>query len=417
MQKNNQDLLSRLENSQYFHSRLESAISAARSRKTCSVLLVITIDEFSHLLATLGKASTNLVLNDISNFLKSSVHHPFTASKLADNEFGLLLYGASHSDGQNLTEYLNARLKTTLNCDKQANVTLKIRIGLVIINDSTGSAKECLNCAKLGLQSHSDLPNGDKLIQELIKSQHFQLHFQPVMALNDAPLARYEVLLRHQSDAQNQQDAIESLVHLAEIHNLGSALDETILHSLVTRYINPDVQHPEFFVHLCSSTLSAENFLIRVSQILDNYQLSPDAFVFQIKAATLSENHQLTLKFVSKIQALGIKLCITEFGTFTDPAPLLETFNPTYVKLDPLLIENLLFSRQQQRVLTKLIRAIHGKECRAIATRIETLDLIPALWDLDIDLIQGFCLQKPDADITFSFPREERIVLPASTLH
>lgn len=413
-----QDLLARLDNRHYFLNRLDSAITCALDKKGNSLLLVVRINNFNQLLERLGKAGTNLVLNEISEFLSSSINHPFTAARLADNEFGLLLFDASETDGHALTEFLYTCLQTNLNRDNHDCIVLKTSIGMTFINSNATNSSECINNAKLNYESYpSATPDGSKLAKEVVEHHLFELHYQALITFLNNPCLHYEVLMRHTPENFDQLLDTATLFRLAGIHNLGCDLDKAVLQSLLTSQSAWPSQNIQLFVHVSGNTLANLAFPTWINSALEQTRASARSLVFQVKAAELEERHETPVTFARKIQALGIGLCITGFGTTTDPVPLLKTYRPSYVKLDTMLVENLLYSNQQQRQVQTLVRAIHGQNCRVIAPCIENLELLPILWEMDVDLVQGNCLQEPSASLAFPFPTEQVIMVPGVPIH
>ena len=413
-----QDLLARLDNRHYFLSRLDSAITCALDNKANSLLLVVRINNFNQLLEALGKAGTNLVLNDISEFLSSSINHPFTAARLADNEFGLLLFDASESDGQVLTEFLYTCLQANLNRGNHGCIALKTSIGMTFINCNATSSAECISNAKINYESYPPAtPDGGKLAKEVVEHHQFKLHYQALVTFLDNSCQHYEVLLRHTPENLDPPLDSATLFRLAGIHNLGCDLDKAVLQSLLTSQPDWPTQNIQLFVHVCGNTLANSTFPAWINSALERTRVSARSLVFQVKAAELEERNEIPVTFARTIQALGIGLCINGFGTTTDPVPLLKTYRPTYVKLDTTLVDNLLYSSQQQRQVKKLIRAIHGQNCRVIASCIENLELLPILWEMDVDLVQGNCLQEPSVPMKFYFPTEQAISIPGVPIH
>lgn len=413
-----QDLFSLLDNNHYFLSRLDSAISCALDKKANSLLLVVRINNFNQLLETLGKAGTNLVLNEISEFLSSSINHPFTATRLAENEFGLLLFDADETDGQVLTEFLHTCLQTNLNQDNHDRIALKTSIGMTFINSNAANAAACISNAKLNFENYPPAtPDVSKLVEGVVEHQQFKLQFQPLITFLDNPCQHYEVLLRHTPGNNDHSLETAMLFRLASIHNLGCDLDKTALQSLLNSRPDWPSQNIQLFVHVSGNTLANSNFPAWINSVLEKTRASAHSLVFQVKAAEVVETNEIPVSFARAIQALGIGLCITGFGSTTDPVPLLKAYQPSYVKLDTLLVDNLLYSNQQQRQVKKLVRAIHGQNCRVIASCIENLELLPILWEMDIDLVQGNCLQEPSNSMAFAFPVEQTITVPSVPIY
>ena len=79
--------------------------------------------------------------------------------------------------------------------------------------------------------------------------------------------------------------------------------------------------------------------------------------------------------------------------------------------MDQSLVKNCAYSIHQQQLVKKLINAIHHQDILVSVTEVEELELLPLLWELGFDFIQGKVLQAPDKVMEFNFPQEQALTL------
>lgn len=415
-QSEQQDLLTRLDSGSLFTSRVESAIAAAMSDNIVSIVLVVRIEDFAKLQEALGKPGTNQILNDISEFLKTAINKPFTASRLADNEFGLLLHNTRPRDGQMMREFLATRLSASLKGEKSATADIQTLIGIAVVNRQSLDARDVINKARLN--TDADTQHNGVNVQQVLEQDRLTLLFQPVISYQPQPQQIYEALLRVKHSTDSSPVAPAPFLAQAQLHNLAEEIDKRILtqlystHSVPTSHAQCQNAAKLVFVHINGATLVNKHFLTWLSDLLRHHRSSSLQPVFQLSETYLHHNREVVREFCQGLDELGIPLAINHFGSVLEPLATLKEFSPAFVKLDNSLVCDLLYSDQQQRHVKKLIRAIHHEKVQVVVTAIEELELLPIFCELGVDLVQGHCVQAPAPTMAFIFPHEESICTP-----
>src|SRR5690606_26914982 len=105
------------------------------------------------------------------------------------------------------------------------------------------------------------------------------------------------------------------------------------------------------------------------------------------------------------------ELSITHYGcTMGNPNyPPLE--DAAFVKLDKSLLDDIDTNSAQRERLNNTVASLHARGLLVIAPMIDDIDLLPYLWQANINLVQGNCLQEPSANMDFRFVQDEEITL------
>jgi len=65
-------------------------------------------------------------------------------------------------------------------------------------------------------------------------------------------------------------------------------------------------------------------------------------------------------------------------------------------------------SRQRER-LYEVVSALHGQGVRVIAPMVEDAQLLPMLWQANVNFVQGNCLQQPADHMDFGLFNEHEL--------
>lgn len=411
------DLITRLDNLPGFRARLESAIAAAIDRREQSVLLVVRIDRFARVRQALGQAGTNAVLAEIADFLNRAISKPFTASRLAGDEFGLLLSGSTTVEGIELADYIRDRVGKAVATGADTPARISVTVGLAALNERALDADAMLSRARM-----NGKPAGEKpacaadmagRVRHALKDKRLGLVYQPVLALHEDDRERYEVLLRLEDGGAGLTP--ETFLHHANIHNLGEAVDRAVLTMLLARPALVGHGKRDLLIHLTGNTLANLTLLPWLNKRLGRCPHLADRLIILVNEIDLANDAGQVRAFAGCLDKLGIGICLNRFGVAVDPLAAIRSLKPVMVRLDDALVRDIADNRERRQAVGKLIRAVHHHRVKVAITRIEDLAWLPLLWELGVDYVQGACIQAPADTLDFVFPVEEE-VFPNSTL-
>ena len=186
------------------------AVSKAIKQQQYSSLLIIQLNEFLDIKSTIGLNKANQVLNDVAEFLKKSIQKMFTAARLDDYEFGLLIDNCKLAESIELASFIKSKINNHITTAALPSMQLSCSIGVAVINENALDAKDLVAKARVNL--HKKLPDinsiraGDVQNQDFdaltayinlaIKVKRFKLLFQPILGLKGESFQDYEVLSR-----------------------------------------------------------------------------------------------------------------------------------------------------------------------------------------------------------------------------
>jgi len=424
---NNQDLLTRLDSRNHFINRIEAAIRDALQKGLHSTLLLLQIEEFDEIIATIGKPAGNLVLSDIALFLQQSITMPHAAGRLDDNVFGILLEGGDPDAGLALCDKVRSNLTNRISSAMLSSLELRCTVGMALINgnatDSVALLERARQAARQVAQgSGSKLFRiGDTLQHDAndmlgylgiaLENRRFKPVFQPIVSLEGNNRRFYEVLIR-MLDKDGNEVMPGAFLPLANLNGLGEQIDRMVIH-LAIEALQTDKEDLLLTVNITDNTLQSLTFLPWLSEQLRKSRVQADRLLIDVSEIALQAHGGHALQFCRGLDELGVGLTISHFGGGLDPIALLESFSPQFVILDETLVRDLMYSAHQKAQVQLLVKSLHARNLQVVTPRVEDMATLPVIWEIGVDFVQGYSVQAPSPEMNYEFVKDEEITLSA----
>jgi EAL domain-containing protein (putative c-di-GMP-specific phosphodiesterase class I) len=155
-------------------------------------------------------------------------------------------------------------------------------------------------------------------------------------------------------------------------------------------------------VNLTARQFSDDNLLADISSILKSTGMEPALLQIEIHESLLIQNVERTLRTLTALKSMGIKIAIDDFGTGYSSLSTLQKFPLDTIKIDRSFIRNLV-PGSENRTLTEAIIAM-GKalSLTVVAQGVETKEQAEFLRGQACDEFQGFYFNKPVAAHAFA---------------
>ncbi len=425
------DLLGSLANDEQFVEQLDAAINKAVEEEAFSSLLVIALNDDFLVHAKEEKARLNLMFSDITRFLKGYVQKPFTVARLDAHIFGIILAGGDNDE----VTALNALIKSSANKHFGIAGSLALReqsctVGSTYINGREKRAEYVLAQAsrnlklskldkikQLMLKGKPETTSDSDLLEYLmmaITQKRFKLLYQPVVHIKGANHKGYEVLTR-MLDGDGMEILPEAFIRVANQNGIGEKLDKLII-TMALESLELSTQAGPLIINVANNTLMSRTFLPWLNKKLAKLKIPPDLFAIAISETDIHNNEGHVIDFCHGLNAAGWKFVISHFGCSLDPYAVLAEIKPDLVKLDTSLLKDIGTRPMQRTTLQTLVTNLHNRGLLVVAPQVESLAILPILWDTGIDYVQGYFLQAPSQEMNYNFVVEEEITLSAGRI-
>lgn len=388
------DPVSGLFNRRYFFEQLDNLISQESGQSSTTAVIYISISNESHqkedLLAALGTLITEQIENqDIPSRL--------------DTESFAILTTRPHS--KNITA-LAEKLATAISrFQPQPKSSLKLNphFGIAYIQNNldaaeiVSNAEEACNQTKdksvkiqrYDHQQPSESNNKgelelERLIQESLDKENFQLLFQPLTRQNTTASEIYDVILRVRSPSGepiSERAFREGAVRAKLTIDIDRWLLDKALGILSEK--RAEGKQSTFFIAQSVDSLKQKSTLSWLKDQLRRYQMVGSGLVSEYRLAETGSDLKSAKLYFEKLQEIGIKISLSQFTANPAAFRILKYLNVDYVRLNKAILS---IDSESAALLTD---KIHKAGAKVVLPSVNGVSTIPQHWHTNADLIPG----------------------------
>jgi diguanylate cyclase len=329
------DPLTGLANRVLFHDRLGVALSR---RQGSVAVMFLDLDDFKTVNDAYGHAAGDKVLRAVADALAGATRPEDTVARLGGDEFAVLLadnpdrYEASLVAGRLLAAgqvpvllgggYLHAvgvSIGISLGAGGVDTAEALMRDADIALYVAKGRGKGTFTVFEptehqavvRGLELRTDLDNA-------IREQQFELHYQPILSLDSGEVSGAEALVRWRHPSMGLLAPAE-FIPLAEatgaIGPLGEWILEEACRTAATWSAPGDPPAPGYVsVNLSAIQVSDPSFAASLARILRSTGLPPSQLVLEV-TETARLDQDVASGTLHRVRATGVRLAIDDFGT------------------------------------------------------------------------------------------------------
>lgn len=423
-----QDILTGLYSRQHFMEVLESAIDADAGPADSCAAIYLLLDNFKSIRENIGIAASDLVLSDIASVLRSNTTDTELLARFGDHSFSIMSTNASKEAITELVDKIRISIEEHISEVDGRAITTTCSLGVSILNDARISAQDMISRADLacevarsagGNQAHIhntdvdeqlDMENEERweeMVRKAIAEDHFQCAYQPIVSLQGEEGERYEVLLRI-TDEQGEYILPGQLISIAEKFGICEKIDRWVIEQTIrTLAERRDADNQiTFFIKISGPTLSDNDLLLWISDLIKENRISSDSIVLEISEEAATGNLKDAKAFIKAASALHCKTAIEHFGCGTSQPQLLKHLPVDYLKIDGSIIRNIATDEERQMRVREIIKLARSLDKQCIAECVDDASCLAVLWQTGVDFIQGHFVQEPDDSMSYDFHAE-----------
>jgi diguanylate cyclase (GGDEF)-like protein/PAS domain S-box-containing protein len=418
------DSLTGLANRVLFTDRLEHAlVRAARAQHEIAVLLV-DLDDFKSVNDSLGHAAGDQLLREVAVRMRLATRAGDTVARLGGDEFAIIAdVDAADADGERTAQRIVAALAEPVELDGRS-YPLSASVGVVHAGLDHREADEVVRDADMAMYSAKSQGKGGwaayheethlalqdrlqlkaDLLHALAAGDELELHYQPVVTLDDGTIVGLEALLRWNHPTRGQIQP-EEFIPLAEETGAIVQIGRWVLHEACRQlraWSDASGSELTIAVNVSARQLDGASLIDDVEDALRAARLSPERLVLEITETELMRHIDAAVATLGTLRDRGVRIAVDDFGTGYCSLSQLERLPVDIIKLDRTFVSATEHPAEGSGLLRAVMDIGRSLHLRTVAEGIETTEQLDELRSLACPLGQGFLFSRPlpSADVS-----------------
>lgn len=385
-------------------------LNAALRGDDVVALAFLDVDNFKDINDTGGHSAGDALLRQLAARLTSALPDAL-AARLGGDEFALVARLGNAGDVDAFGQKVQAVFAEPFTLENGEEL-VTCSLGIALAPHHADSDEELLRLADIALYAAKEAGRATfrvyspimsasaqrrrqmtSELRDAIARDEMELHFQPLLRLDDRRLAGFEALVRWRHPRFGLIGP-GHFIDLAEANGLIAPLGERVLRRACTiASAWPD--ELTVAVNLSARQLQGMDIVELVSDVLAASGLAPHRLDLEITESVFVGDTEHSLRLFKALKTLGVKISIDDFGTGYSSLAYLRDFPFDKIKLDRSFITDLDSNKGSLSIAKAVVAIASGFGATTVAEGVETENQAAALAELGFDLGQGYHLGRP----------------------
>jgi diguanylate cyclase (GGDEF)-like protein len=404
------DTLTGLLNRKGMERVIMDQLTRCRRKSADLPVLLIDLDDFNRINATLGHGVGDLVLMAAARRITESVSAQDKVGRCGTDRFVVMLPERSADEAEVVAEKIRLGISRDTIQAGEYSLTTTASLGLTAVDPNSISFDEVLAKAQYVLQRSklrgknrvaraatvdeiemiTPVEVGPEMVQALLRGNVLQVSSQPIVNLADGRIVSQEMLIRGPDGPLNRPD---NLFRFCQEKDILTAVDLRCLKRCAeaANFCSPN--GTRYHVNILPATLlqTPAEELIRVLNVNGNF----GHCVLEISEQQLLGDPTVLIPRVRMLQEAGIRIAIDDVGFGNSCLEGLLVLHPEVMKIDKRLIQGLSASAEMQVTLTRLLKVAAVLGAEVVAEGIEEPEDYHLLLELGVKQGQGYLFGRP----------------------
>ena len=396
--------------------RLAQHLELSSGKPKAVAYFVAAIDDLAVINETYGFDAADEVIVAVGRRLSEAGGMNSVVGRTAGNKFGIIVEACSAAEMSERAATLRTAVRTRVIPTRAGAVSATVSLGGVALDKDARSSQEAMARAEEALDrskttgrdtfaayAHSPqreslrkrtVAIGDQIVTALAENR-IVLAYQAIVDAKTGETAAHECLVRIQ---RPEGDIIGAgdFVPVAEQLGLIRRLDRRVLELAVAQL----EQHRGASLSLNVSGMTASDgptLESYVAYIEAHAEVAPRLVVELTETAALLDIEE-SMRFVSRVRALGAKVAIDDFGAGYTSFRNLQSLHVDMVKIDGSFVKGLATSRDNQIFVRTLVDLARNFQLSTVAEWVADAQEAEILKGYGVDYLQGFYFGKPEIE-------------------
>ena len=385
------DVLTQLPNRLRFTEAVENALRHPRLGRLPAVLFV-DLDDFKAVNDTLGHAAGDELLSHAAARLRGCLRSGDLVARLGGDEFAVLLQHGDPAAADTFAGRIIAAMRRPFTL-REGDASVSASIGIAHTTDDATDSQALLRNADLALYEakalgknrhavfqpvlHQAVLERQRVREEIgraLEHHDFVVHYQPYVELGSGRVIGAEALLRWRR-CDGTLSGPDTFIPIAEESGLIVDLGRQVLRQACGQAAVWQTAHPgahlSVSVNVSAGQLQHPGLYDDVRGALQDARLAPERLVLEITESTLLHDIDATMRRLSQLSALGVRVAIDDFGTGYSSLSYLRRLPVDILKLDKTFVDDIAVDVDASAMTNAIVGLADSLHVQLVAEGIE----------------------------------------------
>ena len=422
------DNLTGLPNRTMFKECLQSAVSDTLLLERQFAVLFLDIDNFKRINDTLGHKVGDLLLQEVSQRLRSSVRtsdtitavgkdsKENTIARLGGDEFTLLLMDLRGDAGaavvaqrviDNISKpfYLaGTELYVTASIGIAVHPTHGRDIDTLLVN-ADAAMYHAKKVGKNNFQTYHESLSASGIerlvlendLRKALEHEELQLYFQPIIDTREGRVRSVETLLRWQHPGMGIVGP-DQFIPLAEETGVIVEIGHWVLRQSIAQFKEWQAQGIELdyiSVNISCQQILHPSFRAQVLEAIRDYDMDPASLELEITESVALEHTAENVQLFEDLRSFDVRVAIDDFGSGYSSFNMLKRIPINTIKIDKSFIQDLEFNEQNAMITGAMVNMVKSLGLDVIVEGVESVPQLDLVQEFGCYNVQGFLFSVP----------------------
>lgn len=235
------------------------------------------------------------------------------------------------------------------------------------------------------------------VLEELIRTNNFQVYYQPKFSTKSRKLAGAEALVRYFKSSGVVETPSQFVRLLESTHSI-SQLDFFVLEDVcqqISKWMEQSIELVPISVNFSKDTLRQSNMVNKISDLLDKYQVPLNLIEIEVTETLEDTKEEIFYNTLRDLKQHGFNIAIDDFGIRHANLNLLIDVDFNTLKIDKSITDSLYKSSKARRFLASITNICRELNISITVEGVETEDQMDVINKLQCNNVQGYLLSHP----------------------
>ncbi|MBE7516889.1 MAG: EAL domain-containing protein [Chloracidobacterium sp.] len=412
------DALTGLPNRNYFLDQLKTLLRQSREANDCNFsVLLLDLNRFKTINDSLGHSIGDRLIRNVGKRLAGMVREQDMVGRFSGDKFGIILTGlGSRDEATAFAERLAKRVAEPYTLDGR-QVFTSLKMGIAFGSPKYAEAEDILRDADIAMYNAKDQSEPHVIFDQkmhiravtrlqletdlrfAIERREFELHYQPIIALDNASLVGFEALVRWNHPQRGLVPPNE-FIPIAESTGLVIPMTLQILNMACNQIVQWQKQRPaetplSVAVNLSGKHFAHPDLVDQIRSVINESGIEPSSLKLELTESAVMENAETAILMLKEIKSTGVQISIDDFGTGYSSLSYLHKFPIDLLKVDRSFVSAMESNTDNGEIVRTVIALAKVLNFKVVAEGIESIHQFHQLRILGCEYGQGYLFSKP----------------------